>query len=306
MSECLGEADQEAAGHRARDADAADDGGGEREEPGLEADGDVSLVREPEDDAGGACERGADEEGHDDHAVDVDPHHRRRFLVERRRAHRLPGLRPLHEEPQDDHQDERADDDDDLRQRHCTSPKCEARQVERAVLPARRCCSSRGSRRTSSCRVLEEERDAEGGDERRDARRVAQPPVREALDHDAEQRTPSIAGERQSDEQREIDDRRLGVPPSRCMTPKPMNAPHHVDVAVREVQELEDPVHHRVAERDQRVERSRASARRLSSDEKVPVHPQSLRYRKGARPHLRPRPAVHCGSTTDDLVLAVD
>ena len=32
----------------------------------------------------------------------------------------------------------------------------------------------------------------------------------------------------------------------------------HVDVAVREVQELQDPVDHRVAERDQRVDGCRA------------------------------------------------
>ena len=68
----------------------------------------------PVEDAGGACERGADEERDDDDAVDVDAHHRRGFPVERRRAHRLARLRALHEQRERDHQDDRPDDDDHL------------------------------------------------------------------------------------------------------------------------------------------------------------------------------------------------
>src|SRR5665647_1008671 len=62
----------------------------------------------------GSCKRGADEERHDDDAVDVDPHHRRGFLVEGRGAHRLAGLRALHEHGEQHHEDDRADDDDHL------------------------------------------------------------------------------------------------------------------------------------------------------------------------------------------------
>ena len=89
--ERLGEADEQAAEHRAGNAaDPADDGGGEPLQAGEEAHEVEDLAEdEAEHHAGRARERRADEEGRRDHAVDVDPHHRRRLAVERRRAHRL-------------------------------------------------------------------------------------------------------------------------------------------------------------------------------------------------------------------------
>ena len=72
---------------------------------------------------------------------------------------------------------------------------------------------------------------------------------------------------------------------------------NHVDVAVGEVQELEDTVHHRVAERDQRIQRAVRDAGDQLGDEEVPVHPQSLRYRKrgAAASAAAPR---HCDYAT--------
>ena len=123
-----------------------------------------------------------------------------------------------------------------------------ADQVEAVVVPELRA-------EQQQRRVLEEERDAERRDQRRDPRRVAQRPVGEALDRDAEdaRSRPSppgtcraraaptgIAGLSGAAEQRqdaEADERA-----------------DHVHVAVGEVEQLEDPVDHRVPERDQRVD----------------------------------------------------
>ena len=104
-------------------------------------------------------------------------------------------------------------------------------------------------------RVREEERDAERADQRGDPRRVAQRPVGEALDHDAEHRAACHRGER--DDERaaaQIGTTGSVEPPSSWSIPKPMNEPDHDDVAVGEVEELEDAVDERVAERDQRVD----------------------------------------------------
>ena len=84
-------------------------------EPGVEAHvGPDLLVDEAVEDAGGAREGRADEEGRRDHPVDVDPHHLGRLAVEGDGAHRPPELRARDEERQGDHQHHRPDDDDDL------------------------------------------------------------------------------------------------------------------------------------------------------------------------------------------------
>jgi hypothetical protein len=46
----------------------------------------------------------------------------------------------------------------------------------------------------------------------------------------------------------------------------------HVHVAVGEVQELEDPVHHRVAKRDERVEAAERQPADRQVEEQAPVH----------------------------------
>src|SRR5436309_13572925 len=78
----------------------------------------------------------------------------------------------------------------------------------------------------------------------------------------------------------------------------------HVHVSVREVQELEDPVDHRVAERDQRVDATVRDPGRELGDEQVPVHPQPLTYRK--RGAAAPAAAPRYSELLDRLVLAVD
>src|SRR5215216_1943213 len=98
----LREPDQDAAEHRAGyRADAADDGRGEALQACVEAHEVVDLREEQAaHHAGRSRQRRADEEGRDDHAVDVDPHHRGGLAVEGRRAHRLPELRTPDEDRQ--------------------------------------------------------------------------------------------------------------------------------------------------------------------------------------------------------------
>src|SRR4051812_17488774 len=77
LRERLGEPEDQAAGHGARDrADAADHGRGEPLEADDEPDRDRRRDAQRLQHACGACERGPEDEREHDHAVDVDPHHR--------------------------------------------------------------------------------------------------------------------------------------------------------------------------------------------------------------------------------------
>ena len=82
-------------------ADAAEHRRSEGDQAEREA-GVVADLAEVEgvDEAAGAGERAGDQEGERDRPVDVDAHHRRGVAVLRRRAHRLPLTRPLHEPDQ--------------------------------------------------------------------------------------------------------------------------------------------------------------------------------------------------------------
>ena len=123
--------------------------------PGHEAHQVVDLVEdEAHHHARRARERGADEEGRDDDAVDVDPLHRRRLTVERRRAHRLAEPRAGDEQGQREHQRERGQDDPDPNRRDVERAPVDAgRQVDVLVrLVARK---SAPKRRSADCRKNE-------------------------------------------------------------------------------------------------------------------------------------------------------
>ena len=128
-----------------------------------------------------------DEREHD-HAVDVDAHHRRRLAVERGRAHRLARARPRHEQPEHDHEREGREDRDDPDQRDVHVADVEALDVERAAVEVEDAVVVLLRAEHQLERAGEEERHAERADQRGDARRVAQRPVGEALDRDAEDR----------------------------------------------------------------------------------------------------------------------
>ena len=123
--------------------------------------------------------------------------------------------------------------------------------------------------------VLEEERDPERGDQRRDAWSVTQPPVREALDHHAEQAAAEHRADQHQHEQQRDVDRECGRAAEDGDQSEADERADHEDVAVREVQQLEDPVDHRVAEGDQGVDAALGDAHDQLGDEEVPVHRDS-------------------------------
>jgi hypothetical protein len=132
----------------------------------------TTAAMKAKSDACRAGERRAEDEGDHDHPVDVDPHHRGGFAVERRRAHRLARLGALHEERQRDHQDDRTHDDDHLRDADVhLAWKREPLRPELAVLPAEAVVALELRPEDQLGRVLEEERHPEGRDQRRDSRR---------------------------------------------------------------------------------------------------------------------------------------
>ena len=102
-------------------------------------------------------------------------------------------------------------------------------------------------------RVGEEERHAERADQGGDARRVAQGPVGEALDGDAEDGAADHAAEHHQREQEPDRHRRIARAAEHLEHAEADERADHEDVAVGEVQELEDTVDEGVAKRDQRV-----------------------------------------------------
>jgi hypothetical protein len=103
-------------------------------------------------------------------------------------------------------------------------------------------------------RVREEERNAERTDQRRDPRGVAQRPVGETLDHDAEHGAAGHRRERDQHQQQPGGHLRIRRAAQELERAEADERPDHEHVAVGEVEELQDPVDKRVAERDQRVD----------------------------------------------------
>src|SRR2546430_6056352 len=93
-----------------------------------------------------------------------------------------------------------------------------------------------------------------GADQRRDPGSVAERAEGDPFD-DYPQRTRSEnPREKRQDQQRDDRHNRRERRAELREDAVPEKRPDHVDVAVSEVEQLQDPVHHRVAERDQRVQ----------------------------------------------------
>ena len=206
--------------------------------------------------AGDTGQRRADEERRRDRAVDVDAEHLGRLAVGGDGAHRLAELGAVDEQRQAEHQHDAEHDDHDPHDVDLQRHRCGSRSSNE--MNVRRVVAARNAAEQQQHRVLEEERHAERGDQRRDPRRVAQRPVGEALDRDARARRQPTPGEQEHDQQQQRhgdrERRRAAEPLDHEVADE---RPDHVDVAVGEVQQLQDPVDHRVAERDQRVEAAR-------------------------------------------------
>ena len=105
--------------------------------------------------------------------------------------------------------------------------------------------------------VFEEERNADGGDEHGELRTVAQRPVAELFDDDADERAD--AAWRASSTAVAPAQRGPAAEQLRAVFGadiKSRERAEHEDVAVREIDEAQDAIDHRVAQRDERVDRA--------------------------------------------------
>ena len=179
----LDDPDDQPADHRALEvADAAHDRGGEGDQAGGEAlvelDG---AVVERVDQARRAGQQAAEQERQPDRAVDVDAHQARGVRVLRRRAHRLAVLGLADEPEQRDQQRDRDDPREEV-----GAHERDAAEVEDLLLGADEVRRRVGRRAPEQADVLQDERHADRGDQRRQLGRVAQRPVGDPLDHHVE------------------------------------------------------------------------------------------------------------------------
>jgi hypothetical protein len=253
----LDEADRHRAEHGARQvADAAENGSGEGDQPELEARVVAHLAEvEGVEEAGGARERARDHERERDGAVDVDPHHRGGVTVLGGRAHRFALLRSQHEPHQREEDGKRHEHDDELLPRVRDA-------VDREDVAARQDVRDRlvVDVEEADRDVLEDERHADRRDQRREPGRPAERPVRDELDRDIDEPAGEHGdGERSEERRDERGGRRADGQPERVLRDDHRPGDHpaeHEHVTVREVDQLEDAVHERVAERDERVDRA--------------------------------------------------
>jgi hypothetical protein len=145
--------------------------------------------------------------------------------------------------------------------------------------------------------VLEEHRDAEGADEGRQPGGVPQGTVGHALDRDAEGRDQGHRNEEDPGQQGDREAQRESFGDRhRRQHEHGDHRPQHEQVAVREVDQLEDAVHHGVAERDQRVDGSDREAvdqllrQQLDHDPQLVHVALSPPFVGGARVARRPSP----------------
>jgi hypothetical protein len=242
-----------------------------------------------EHDAGCAGQNRPDEEGRGDDPVGVDAHHRRPFAVIRRGAHRLPDPRPGNQHGKRDAQPHGDAEDEQLDQLDVHPMNNEDGIDQRSRLERLRVRGAEDERvvgaelgpEEQEGAVLKEEGDAERADQWGNPGRVTQRPVGKPLDDDAEEAGGEHRGqEHEQDQRRERDVRRERAAEHR-EDAVPDKRADHVHVAVREIQQLEDAVHHRVADRDQRVEAAQRYAADGELDEELGVERERKLHGQG-------------------------
>src|ERR1019366_5076204 len=250
--ESFQQAQNQSANRRARQvADAAQHGGEERLQGGLHAHGGVNArVVHREQNAARACERGAEAEGERDDGVDVHTHERGGGFVEGDGAHggSHPGF--LHDEPQR-HKQQRGGHEDD----HLVHADDEAAEIPSRGWNEIGEFMRRGAENVAVLAgVFDEQRNADGGDEDGELGPAAQRTIGEIFDDDAQQRAD---GHRQNKDERATDIRLRGqkfIHHRRQIISR--ERAEHENIAVREVDEAQDAINHRVAERDERINRA--------------------------------------------------
>src|SRR5215207_1996897 len=254
--EYLDEADHYAAQHRAgQRADAAEDGGGKRLHAGGEADIEVDhSIIEQVHEPGDGRERGADDEGQGNRTVDVDAQqacHLHILLAgalstaERRLGNYVGEAR--HQAYGDDH-------DHDLDVGELNGKSSMLRQLVAAEHDRLQRLDARALGELDV--VLQDDRHADCGNERRQAEGAAKRPIGNALDH------PAIHAGNGHCYQKHDDERQHG----QCQTGGAHDADgdyrdqrnegsHHEHIAMGEVDHADDAIDHRVAYGDQAIDR---------------------------------------------------
>ena len=235
-------------------ADAAHDRGGERDQAGREALVELHrAVVERVDQARGAGQQAAEQEGQADRAVDVDAHQAGGVGILRGGAHGLAVLGLADEVEERDQQRDGDRPGEDVR-----AHEVDAADVEDLLLRADQVRRRVRRRAPQQADVLQDERHPDRRDQRRQLGRVAQRPVGDALDHHVERagadhrdREHAGAARRSSTSTRGA----LGDPERRVERHRDERADHE-DLAVGEVDQLDDAVDERVPERDQRPDRA--------------------------------------------------
>ncbi len=255
-AERASQSDDQSAEHGSRQlANPAQHGRRERIQPVLKAHLKTDRVDiERVHDARDAAQRAADHERRPDHAIDVNPHQLGRDGILLNRPHRLAELGELHEQRQPHHDRHGDEHDQQVLDRELN------RRVSQQVLrrdELRKIHVRRSAPQQSH--IHEDERDTDGRHQRSQLRSIAQRlvddsingPIESAAKHRHDQKT-----HHQSDE----------CPAGGGLNPHDPNCaeqrqrqkcPQHEQVAVREVDQPDDAIHHRVTQRDQGDQRTR-------------------------------------------------
>ncbi len=198
-------------------------------------------------------QRGSKKERDHDHAIDVDAHEGRRLAVLGGGPHRAAEPRAEDERVQRNHQGHRHHEEHQSGERCLDTPGVDERLRDEGV------ARNQNRRRADPDLdgALEKERDADGGDERRQAVGIAQRAVSDSLDPDAKE---AGATHRRHHHQGDGQPRRHGrhlVMDEHGSHPSGKERADHEHVAMREIQHLEDAVDERVSEGDQGVKASK-------------------------------------------------
>jgi hypothetical protein len=192
----------------------------------------------------GRGEGGAETEGERDHDIVINPDQLGGARVERHGAHRHADLGPVHDQLEADHKEHGDDDHDQL-----VGGKHKAAEREVGGGQDRREGARRGAEEDLAG-VLEQQRDADGGDQYIEGGCAPQRAVRKSLDQHAKH---SAAGHGHEENDEAAPERSFrNDPPGEVADERA----DHEYIRVREIDEPQHPVNHRVAERDERVDRA--------------------------------------------------
>ena len=204
-------------------------------------------------------QRRTDDERQGDDAVGVDAEQHGHLEVLRCGAHGLAHLRELDEQRKRDHRDEAGDDDQEIAGADDVGDGIQKLKVGDELRKGHKV-----GRLSQAHIVLEEDRHADGGDEGRKPGSAAQGAISDLLDGVAIGRAPDHRGQGGDD-----DDARRREPhdAERARHDERGERADHVDFPVSEVDEPEYAVHHRVAQRDERVDAASGESATKEFDE---------------------------------------